>query len=98
MTLDCDLFFHVIARICQLCLCSDMIHEMKKGTYEPTPLLSHGSFNLPHHILVVREELAFGDAVNYTRQGNGLQHSGINVMTVAGLVPLSPGSQTLCLN
>ena len=34
---------------------------------EPTPLLTHGIFNLPHHIDMVREQLTFGDAVSYTQ-------------------------------
>ena len=34
-----------------------------------------GIFNLPHHVSMVWEQLAFDDAVSYTQRGNGLQQS-----------------------
>ena len=37
---------------------------------EPTLLPTQGIFNPPHHAVMVREELAFGDAVSYTQRGN----------------------------
>ena len=35
---------------------------------EPTVLLTRGIFNLPHHIDVVWEQLAFDDAFSYTQR------------------------------
>ena len=51
------------------------MYEMRRRKPEPTLLLTQGIFNLPHHIGMVREELAFDDGVSYTQRGNGLQHS-----------------------
>ena len=42
---------------------------------EPTLLPTQGTFNLPHHLGMVWEELAFDAAVSYTQQGNGFQYS-----------------------
>ena len=36
---------------------------------------TQGIFNLPHHIGMVWQELAFDDAVSYTQQVNGFWHS-----------------------
>ena len=54
---------------------SDMLYEMRRRKPDPTLLLTHGIFNLVHHIGMVWEELAFDDAVSYTQQGNGLQYT-----------------------
>ena len=51
------------------------MHEMKRRKPKPTLLLTQGIFSLPHYIAMVLEELAFDNAVSYTHQGNGLQHS-----------------------
>ena len=51
----------------------DMMYEMRK--LEPTLLLIQGLSNLPHHIGMVLEELAFDETISYTQWGNGLQHS-----------------------
>ena len=51
------------------------MYEMRRRKREPTLLSTQGFFNLPHHMGMAREELAFDDAVSYyTQQGNGLQH------------------------
>ena len=66
------LFFHTIATVFQLYNGGDMMHEMRRKKPEPTLLPTKGIFNLPHHIGMVGEELAFDDTVCYTQQGNGL--------------------------
>ena len=38
-------------------------------------LPNQGIFNLPHHIGMASEELAFDDGVSYTQWRNGLQYS-----------------------
>ena len=43
-----------------------MMYEMRKRKLKFTLLLTRGIFNLPHHINMVSEELAFGDAGSYT--------------------------------
>ena len=48
--------------------------EMRRKS-EPILLPIQGIFNLPQHISMEGEELAFDDAVRYTQQGNGLQQS-----------------------
>ena len=53
----------------------EMMYEMMKRKPQPMLFLAQVIFNLAHHIDMVCEELAFGDAVNYTWQGNGFQHS-----------------------
>ena len=52
-----------------------MMHEMRTGNTEPTLLPTQVILNLPNHIGMVREKLGFDDAVSYTQQGNGMQHS-----------------------
>ena len=52
-----------------------MMYEMGRRKPEPTHLPKQGIFKIPHHIGMVREELAFDDAISYTQWGNGLQHS-----------------------
>ena len=51
-----------------------MMYEMKRNP-EPALLPTQPIFNLPHHVDMVREELAFDDALSYRQRGNGLQHS-----------------------
>ena len=51
----------------------DMMHEIRRRKPEPTFLPSEEIFNLPHHIGMVSEELAFDGIVSHTWQGNGLQ-------------------------
>ena len=43
-----------------------MMYEMRWKKPEPTLLLTQGIFNLPHHIGMVWEELAFDDNKLYT--------------------------------
>ena len=70
-----DLFcFFAIATIFQLYHGSDTMYDMRRRKSEPTFLLTQWIFNLPHHIGMIREELAFDDALSYTQWGNGLQH------------------------
>ena len=64
-----------MATVFQLYVGGDVIYEMHRRKPEPTLFLTQGIFNLPHHIGIVLEELAFDDAVGYTQQGNGLLHS-----------------------
>ena len=64
-----------IATLFQLYYGSDMIYEMRRRQPKPTLLPTQGIFNIPHHIDMASEELAFNDAVGYTQQVNGLQHS-----------------------
>ena len=67
------LLFYTIATIFKLYLGSDMMCEMRRKpeqTLLPTQVIS----DLPHHIGMVSEELAFDDCVSYTQWGNGLQH------------------------
>ena len=52
-----------------------MMYEMRRQKPEPTLLLPQGVFNLPQHLGIIWEELAFDDAESYAQQGNGLQHS-----------------------
>ena len=52
-----------------------MMYEMRMRKPEPTHLPNQVIFNLPHHIGTLCKELAFIDAVSYTQQENGLQHS-----------------------
>ena len=66
---------YTIATVFQLCHGADMMYEMRRRKFEPTPLPIQGIFNLPHHIGMVWVELAFVDIVCYSQWGNGLQHS-----------------------
>ena len=52
-----------------------MMYEMRRRKSESTFLLTQGIFNLPQHIGIKWKELAFDDAVSYTQQGSGFQHS-----------------------
>ena len=52
-----------------------MMYDMRRRKAEPTLLPTHGICNLPHHIGIVGEELAFDDTVSYQQQGNILQQS-----------------------
>ena len=52
-----------------------MMHEMRKRKPRSILLPTQWIFNLPHHIEIVRDELAFDDAVSYAQWENGLQHS-----------------------
>ena len=60
------LLVYAIATVFQLYLGRDMMYEMRRRKPERTFLLTQGIFNLPHHIAMVGEELAFDDAVSYT--------------------------------
>ena len=42
------------------------MHKMMRRKPDPTLLMTQGILNLPHHTGMVREELAFDDAVSYT--------------------------------
>ena len=68
-----------------------MIYVMRRRKPEHTILPTQGIFNLPPHIGMVLEELAFDNAVSYTQRGNGAQ---LNVMAVTRILLLSPGSPT----
>ena len=67
---DCLLLFYTIATVFQLYYGGGMMYEMSR---KPRP--TQAIFNLPHHMGMVWEELAFNDAVSYTQQENGLQHN-----------------------
>ena len=58
--------FFAIATRCDGCV---MRHEMRR---KPKPIPSW-IFKRPHHIGMVREEVAIDNAVSYIQQGNGLQ-------------------------
>ena len=64
--------FYAIVTVFQLYHGSDMMYKMRRKP-EPTHLETQGIFNLPHHVGMEREQLAFGGTVNYTQWGNGLQ-------------------------
>ena len=64
-----------VATVFQLYDGTDIMHEMRRRKPDPTFLLTQAIFNLPHHIGMVRDELAFDDAVSYTQPENGLQHT-----------------------
>ena len=69
------LLFYARATVFQLYHGGNIMYEMRGRKPEPAPLPTQVIFNLPHHIGRVGEELAFGDAVSYTQQGNELQYS-----------------------
>ena len=69
------MLFYTIATVFQLYHADDVMYEMRRRNPESTLLLTQGIVNLPHHIDMVSEELAFDDAVSYTQWINGLQHS-----------------------
>ena len=68
------LLFYAIATLFQLYLGSAQMYEMSRRKPKPTLLLTQGIFNLPRHIGMVCEEVAFDDAISYTQWGNGLQY------------------------
>ena len=51
------------------------MYEIRRRKLEATSLPTQGILNLPHHIGMVWEELAFDDTLSYTKQTNALQHS-----------------------
>ena len=63
--------FYTVATVFQLYHGGDIMYAMRRRKPVPTILLTQGIFNLLHHIGI---ELAFDDAVSYTRRENGLQH------------------------
>ena len=71
----CLLLFYAIATVFQLYHYGDMIYEIRRRKPDPTLLQTQGIFNLPLHIGMVWEELAYVDAVSNTQWGNGMQHS-----------------------
>ena len=58
-----------------------MLYEIRWRKREPTPLMTQEIFNLPHHIGMVWEELAFDDAVSYTQRGEWIAAQ-LNVIAV----------------
>ena len=60
----------------------DMMYEMRRRKLEPTLFLTQGIDNLPHHIGMVREELAFDDAVNTAGKWITAQ---LNIIAVTGI-------------
>ena len=68
------LLFYAIDKVFLLYHDGDMMYEMRR---KPKPILlpSQGFFNLPNHLGMVQEELAFDGTVSYTQWGNGLQPS-----------------------
>ena len=66
---------HTIATLCQLRHSGDMMYEIRRRKSKATLLQTQGIYKFPRHIEMVCEELAFGDALNYTQWGNGLQDS-----------------------
>ena len=59
--------FYAITTLFHLYHGGDKMHEMRRRKPEHSLLPTQGIFNLPHHIGIVREELAFDDAVSYTQ-------------------------------
>ena len=72
-----------------------MIYEMRRKQ-EPALLSTQWIYNLTHHIYMVWEELAFDDALSYTKWGNGLQHRYM-LWQWPVFVPLSEGHQPSAL-
>ena len=62
----------------------DMMYEMRRRKPKPTLLPTQGIFNLPYHIGIVWEDLAFDDAISYTYQGKWIAIQS-NVMAVTGI-------------
>ena len=58
------LLFYVKATVFQLYHGHDMMYEVRRRKPEPTLLHTQEIFNLPHHIGIEWEELAFGDPVS----------------------------------
>ena len=63
-----------IATVFQLYHDGGMMNEMSRRKPESTLLPTEGLFNLPHHIGMVWEELAFDNTISFTQWGDGLQH------------------------
>ena len=61
-----ELKFVVVLHITvfQLYQDGDVVYEMRRRKPEPTPLPTQRILNLPHHIDMVWEELAFDNAVS----------------------------------
>ena len=64
------LLFYTIATIFQLYHGGNMVYELRRKP-EPSLLPTQGTFNHPHNIVMIWDELAFGDTVSYTQQGHG---------------------------
>ena len=78
------LLFYAIATVFQLDHGGDMMYEMRRRRKpEATLLLTQGTFNFPHHIGIIWEELAFDNAVSYIQQGNGHQYSALNKWAIS---------------
>ena len=86
------MLFYAIATVLQLYHGGDMMHEMRRRI-----LPTQGICNLPHHIGMVWEQLAFDEAVCYTRLGKWVVAQ-INAMAVMGFESLSQGPPTKSLN
>ena len=69
------LLFYTIATAFQLYIGSYMMYEMKVRKPKLTLLPTQGIYNLPHYVVMVREELAFHDAISCTQRGNELLHN-----------------------
>ena len=67
--------FYTITTVFQSYQGSDMLYEMRRRKADPTVIPTHEILNLPHHMGVMKAELAIDDAVGYVHQRNGLQHS-----------------------
>ena len=52
-----------------------MMYDMMRRKPKPILILTQATCNLPHHIGIAWEELAFAGAVSYTQRENGLQNS-----------------------
>ena len=61
-----------------------MMYEMRRRRRKPecTLLQTEGIFNLPHHICMACEELAFDDTVSYTQRGRKWIEAQLNVIAV----------------
>ena len=70
------------------------MHEISRKL-ELTVLPIQGIFNLPHHICMVWEELAFDDAVKLYKARKWIS---AQLNAVMWFIPLSPGSLTQCFN
>ena len=62
-----------------------MVYEIRGRKPEPTLLSIQGIINLLHNIGIVKERVAFDDAVWYTQWGEWIAAQ-LNVMAVMGFV------------
>ena len=62
-----------------------MMYEMRRRKPNPSRLLTYGIFNVPHHISMVWEELAFNDDVSYTEQWKWIAAAQLNVIAMTGI-------------